>query len=237
MIETGLVVLAFLFGVGTFFSPCAVALLPAYVGYFTGLGPGGDDTKRVPLIRLLASGSRFGLAASAGILIVFAVFATIIYLLRITIQIPSRLLAQILETGGIAIGIIVILLGVLVLLGRAPTWTPRVAAPTKRTVPAMMFFGGLYSFASLGCTLPLFFFVLLQAILAGPVGGSVLILAYAIGFAGFMFIATVLLTTVEEPARRTLRWIMPYVKPASGILLIAAGAFVVVYYLVLTPAI
>lgn len=37
---------AFLAGMASFFAPCVVPLLPAYVGYFTGVGASGDAVKK-----------------------------------------------------------------------------------------------------------------------------------------------------------------------------------------------
>jgi cytochrome c-type biogenesis protein len=238
MIESAQIILVFLMGVGTFLSPCAVALLPAYVAYFAGLGPNQASTGPpiTPQVAAIMRGFRFGASASGGIVAVFAVFGLILYALRMMFDIPSSLLVSGFGGIGIVVGILLVLLGILLFSGRAPTWTPRFVAPKEKTVSSMMLFGGIYALASLGCTLPLFFAVLFQIIAAGPIGGSILLVAYVTGFAGFMFVATLLLAVAEEQAHRFLRKIMPYVKPVSGVLLIGAGIYVLYYYLIQASA-
>lgn len=222
---------AFTLGLGTFFSPCAVALLPAYVGYFAGVGP-RQTTDRGDMWR---AGLRFAAAASLGILGTFVVFAGAVYAARLLFEVRSVLLARFFGYLALAVGVAVIGLGMLMLSGRGPAFVVRLQAPKQKTFTGMLAFGTLYALASLGCTLPLLLSVLFNAILLGPTGGTVLIGAYAVGFAGLMFVGTVALSVAQDASRRTLDRVMPYVRPVSGIVMIAAGAYVLYYYLHLAP--
>jgi cytochrome c biogenesis protein CcdA len=141
---------AFLLGLGTFFSPCAVALVPSYLAYYAGrpagsVGPG----------RAAWDGLRVGAAASGGVLATFAVLALALYVVRSRLDVPSASLLGGFAVLGLLIGLVFVVLGVLMASGRSPGITVRLRAPRARTPAAMAGWGALFAAGSMGCSLPL----------------------------------------------------------------------------------
>lgn len=219
---------AFSMGVATFFSPCSVALIPAYVGYFVGLeGPGAKER---PTRASLAAGARFGGAAAAGILALLAAAGGLIWLARTRFSLSSERLLETVTGAGYAVGVLLVVLGLLMLAGRGPTVTLPIRAPRERTLLNMAGFGVVFAVASMGCTLPLVFSVIAQAATQGALGGFLTVLAFGAGTAVLMFVVSLALSLGQETARARLRVAMRYAKPASALLLVAAGVYVVYYY-------
>lgn len=222
---------AFTTGVLTFFSPCAVGLIPAYVGYFTGLAD-EHGTERSTREAALA-GARFGGAAALGILVLFSLGGALIYVLRSRFSLASTTLLTTVEALGLAVGVGLVVLGVLMLAARAPSITLPVRAPRERTPLSMMAFGVVFAVASMGCTLPLFFAAVLQPALQDALSGLTAFVAFGAGIASLMFGVAVAMSVAEETARARLVQVMPYVRPVSGVVIVLAGLYVVYYYLTL----
>ena len=227
------VTLGFAFGAGvaTFFSPCSVGLLPAYAGYYAG-------TERAEGARGLASffgGLRFGGAAALGILLVTLGGGALVYLLRTGLRLSSEVLAATFESLGLAVGVLLIVLGVVLLLPNAPSLAVRLRLSQKKTFAGMVSFGGVYALASVGCTLPLLFAVMAQAFTLDLAGGFLVFAAFGSGLATLMLAIGIAVSLAHGAVSCAIRSIVPYVKPASGVLMILAGAYVVVYYVVLVP--
>jgi cytochrome c-type biogenesis protein len=234
-LDLGLLAFAFSLGVATFFSPCAIALVPAYVAYYTGSAdderPGSDAWQAAAL-----RGARFGGAAAVGVLGLFAVGSLAIYLLRSRLGlVDSASLLATFETAGILVGLLLVVLGGLVLASRAPTITLPVKAPDKRTLPSMAAFGVLFALASMGCTLPLFFGLIGTAVGQPALDALGMVAAFGTAIAGLLGAVSIGLSISEETMARRVRRITRYVKPASGVLLIAAGLYTINFYLELVP--
>lgn len=233
-VDVGLVVFALGVGAATFFSPCAVALLPAYAAFFAGTG--GDDP--APSLRASAwGGLRFGTAAAVGAALVFAVGAALVYLLRTRLGLlGSRdLLAA--GTGvGIVVGLALVALGLLMLADRGPSLSLPVQAPRSRTVPAMVAFGGLFALGSIGCTLPVFLGVVGAALSQDSLGGTATLAAYGLGLSGLLLVGSLGLAVAEERVSRLLREARRHTRVVSGVLLVAAGVYIIVYYGTRLPA-
>ncbi|MFP8956743.1 cytochrome c biogenesis protein CcdA [Natrialbaceae archaeon A-CW3] len=151
-------------GVATFFSPCAYPLLPGYVGYYVSQTEGGEATLGGSLSR--------GLVAGVGVI------ATFLVLLGATFVVGYSRLENIVLFEPI-IGAILVVFGVLVVLGRAPSLT--IALPQRRSsVLGFGVFGAGYALAAAGCVAPLFIGVLGSALSPSmsAVGGLLVILAY-----------------------------------------------------------
>jgi cytochrome c biogenesis protein CcdA len=234
-VDLGLVTFALGVGAATFFSPCAAGLLPAYVAFFAGVAGDGDDGVREEddrdVLPALLEGARFGAAAAAGALALFAVGTLAVYLLRARLGLlDSQDLLGAFTGLGLAVGLSLVGLGVLLLADRAPTISLPLRAPSRRTGPAMAAFGALFALGSMGCTLPVFLGVLGAALAAGPVGGSFVLAAYGIGLSGLLLVASAALAAAEDRAKAVLRRAQRVTKPASGALLVLAGLYVVAYY-------
>lgn len=233
-VDAGLVAFALGVGASTFFSPCSVALLPAYAAFFAGTGDDGDDRS----MRASALGGlRFGTAAAAGAALVFAVGAVGVYLLRTRLGLlGSRGLLEAFTGLGLAVGLALVALGLLMLADRGPSFTLPVRAPRRRTVPAMVAFGALFALGSIGCTLPVFLGVVGAALSQGPLGGTAVLAAYGLGLSGLLLVGSLGLAVAEERVSGLIREARRHTRVVSGALLVAAGVYVIVYYGTRLPA-
>ncbi len=231
VVDLGLVSFALGVGAATFFSPCAVGLLPGYAAFFTGTeGSGAEDRSWVVS---LGAGFRFGGLAALGAVLLFGVGALGVYVLR------TRL--GVLDSGGLLVGFswlgllvgfAFVVLGVAMLVDRYPRVSLPVRGPRERSGVAMVAFGGLFAAGSMGCTLPLFLGVLGAALGQGPLGSVLVLSAYGVGLSGLLLATGVGLTVAKDQVERWLRGVKPYVRPVSGVLLLAAGVYVVGWYVV-----
>lgn len=231
-VDPGAAAFAFALGAGSFFSPCSVALLPAYVGYYLGLGRADPPASAWTRIR---EGARMGGAAAGGIVALYALGGGVVYALRTLVRVPSSRLGLTLGVLGLAVGLGLLALGVLMALDRAPAIRAPVRAPQGRTIRSFFLFGVAFALASLGCTLPLFLAVAANVVVQGPAGGAVLVLAFGAGVAGLMLAATLGLAVAEQATTRLLRRVARWVRPVGAAALALAGLYVVYYYAVLAP--
>lgn len=215
-------------GAATFFSPCAVSLVPAYVGYFVGLE--GDATAERDLRAATVAGTRFAGAAAAGIVVLFAFVGAGLFVLRRWIDPRSTLAGDAIVYLGVAVGGVLVVLGVLMLADMGLEVTFPLPAPKEKTLTSMAAFGVLFAAGSVGCSLPVFFSVLVQAFAQGPVGAFVTFLAYGVGLAGLMVVVGIGLSVAEEQVHRRVRRIVPYFRPAAGVILILGGLYTAWYY-------
>lgn len=215
-------------GAVTFFSPCAVALLPAYAAYYTGTE--GDDGESV--VASGVSGIRFGVAAAGGALALFAVGTLGVFLVRTRWGlVGGEGLGEAFGGVGLLVGVALLVLGVLMVMDRGPRFSVPFRAPRQRSVPAMGVFGGLFALGSMGCTLPLFLGVFGAALVQPPVGMVVVLGAYAVGLAGLLFVASVAFAVLGDQAVKRVRGWSRWARPVSGLLLVGAGVYIIVFYL------
>lgn len=229
VVDPVLIGLAFSAGVATFFSPCSVGLVPAYLAYYVGLDEPADDPRQA-----VVAGARFGGAAAAGILAVAAGAGLVLYVLRSLLAVPSSLLGDGVWGLGVLVGVVLVGLGALMVAGRGSVSLP-LRAPESKTVAGMAGFGVVFALASIGCTLPVFFFIVAQALFAGPIGGLVAFLVYGAGLAGLTLAIGIALSVAREQARDAIRRVLPHVKTAAGVLVAAAGVYTLYVYLWLVP--
>lgn len=196
-------------GAATFFSPCAYALLPGYVGYY--VSATSDESTDVPLASAIAR----GLAASLGVAVVFALLAVLILLLGP----PMKFILTALEP---VVGIALIGLGFAVLTSRGPTW--HAALPQRRTsTTGFVLFGAAYAVAAAGCVAPLFLAIVLRA-LTYPAGDALVVLgAYATGFSVLMLGATVAIAVGRNALLKRVLDRRNLLERAAGVALVLAG--------------
>lgn len=196
-------------GVATFFSPCAYALLPGYVGYYVSATT--NDPDAVPLGGAVAR----GIAASLGVVAVFALLAGAILLV-------GRPMETILTALEPVVGVALIALGLAVVTGRGPTW--HTALPQRRTsTGGFVLFGAAYAIAAAGCVAPLFLAIVLRA-LTYPAGSALVVLgAYAAGFSVLMLAATVAIAVGRNALLERLLDHRDLLETGAGVALILAG--------------
>lgn len=198
----------FAFGTGTaaFFAPCAYPLLPGYAGYYVNSVDRDDPPVGGALLR--------GLAASAGILVVFGGVAAVVTVVGSVIVSTLPLI----EPG---VGVVLIVLGALVLAGYSPGW--HTALPRRRrSVVGFAAFGGLYALAATGCTVPVFLAVVVKAITLPVVECAAVIVAYATGMGLLMTSATVAIAVGHDTVvERVPRYTAGTHRVAGAIILVA----------------
>lgn len=179
MVEAGLVAalgFALTAGVATFFSPCAYALLPGYVGFYASQAE-GDPSLGGALAR--------GLVAATGAVVTLAA------LLGIAFWIGHQAFERVLVLEPV-VGLAVVAIGVVVLAGRAPSVS--VPLPQRRSsVLGFGIFGAGYAVASAGCVAPIFVAVIAQA-LSFSTGSATLVLGTYVGAIALLMLSLTVAT-------------------------------------------
>jgi cytochrome c-type biogenesis protein len=206
MTETTIAV-AFSAAIATFFSPCAYALLPGYVGYYVG----ANETDQTPLAGALVR----GLAAAVGVLAVFLGLGVLAALV-------GDRLRPVFPALELAVGLTLVALGAVIVSGHS--FEVSVQLPERRTgVAGFVGFGALYALAAAGCVAPLFLSVLFQSFALSPTGTVAVFLTYAGVFAALLVSVTVATAVGDDLAAST---VAPYAAAATrlaGVLVALAG--------------
>lgn len=239
-LDTALLGYAFTAGALSFFSPCSVGLLPAYIGYFlgaderlptraSGAAPpaSGQASREERLANGVFRGAAFGLMASLGFFLLFLAVGLLVA------WIGTRFLGPHLVWVSRVVGVLIVLMGILLLFGRNLTLTPRLTFSPTKSKASLFVFGVAYALVSLGCTLPIFLSVVLGSFAASSaLSGLATLVAYATGMGVLMIGVSALLGGSREVAQQFLRRIVPHVKIASALIMILAGGYVLYYYTV-----
>ena len=230
--DQGLVSLAFAAGLVAALNPCGFAMLPAYlVLVVRGEGANDPETRTGTSTGLAAVGRAVAATGGMGLgfLTVFGLFGAL------TISAGNTVLRH-LPYLTVAIGIVLVALGIWLLLGRELTLlTPRHPAgrwaPTAR-LGSMYGYGVSYAIASLSCTIGPFLAVTAAGLRRGSVIGSASIyLAYIAGLTLVVGLLAVAVAVASSAVVNRLRQILPYVNRISGALLVLVGLYVGYYAL------
>ena len=216
--ESDLLGLAFTAGLVAALNPCGFAMLPAYLTFVVQ----GERQRRRPAAIGRAVVATF--AMTMGFLAVFVTFGLLAVSLASTVQ-------RYLPAATVAIGVVLVGLGVWLLLGRqlrlpsAGRFADGRWAPTLR--PLSMFgYGISYAVASLSCTIAPFLAITGVGLRGG---GLAVYLAYAAGFAlvvGTLAVAAVFASSaLTTRARRAL----PVINRIGGVIVIVVGLYVAYY--------
>ena len=198
----GVVAFAVTSGVGTFFAPCAYPLLPGYVGYYLGEE---DASLSGAVVR--------GAAAGVGALVALGAIAGIV------VSVGQRLVANVVYLEPV-IGLLLVALGVLYVLGRAPDL--RVALPERRaSVVGFGVFGAVYAVAAAGCVVPLFLGVVSQSLTLSPGGATLALGSYAGAVALPLFGVTLLAAVGSDSLRGLSRHVGSIQRVAGGVMILA----------------
>ncbi|MFD1640289.1 cytochrome c biogenesis protein CcdA [Halohasta litorea] len=194
-------------GVATFFSPCAYALLPGYVGVY--LGASGDDQS-------LVDDAVYGLAAAVGVLVVVGLTIAAVA----AVGEPVRELVTWIEP---LTGIALIGFGLLLLRGSAVGW--HIPLPEQRSgVVGFGLFGAVYAIAAVGCVAPLFFGLVLNALRSGVTQSMIVIGAYGGTIAALLLGSTFAIGMGYELTELKLARLSVVGRRLGGGLLVVAGA-------------
>jgi cytochrome c-type biogenesis protein len=215
---------AFAFGAGMLatVNPCGFVMLPTYLLYFLGIEGATDAPQRATLRRALFVSA----AVTAGFFLVF-----------LTIGLVTRWGFTWIrdEASGwlsIIIGVLLVVLGIVTLFGvHLAFFAPRIDAGGRDTsVRSMFLYGVSYAVASIGCTLPTFTGAVLgQVKQRGFVSGVVSIAVYGLGMGLVLSALTVSLALARTGLLHRLRCVMQHLDLVAGVVLVLAGAYLVLY--------
>jgi cytochrome c-type biogenesis protein len=221
----------FAFGVGMVaaVNPCGFAMLPAYLSLYLGAHEEAFG-KRSSMSRLLRA-LLVGVVVSSGFVLLFG-------LAGLVISASGTFLLEVMPALGIVIGGVLVLVGLWMLVGGTLHSGPferfagRVGDLRKVSVPGFFLFGLAYGAASLSCTLPAFLAVVGSSLASGGVlAGAGRFLGFGLGMAAVLVTLTLALAFFKQGLIRWLRRAVPYVRLASAVLLVLAGAYVIFYWL------
>ena len=106
--------------------------------------------------------------------------------------------------------------------------------PTRVSVRGYFLFGLSYGLASLSCTLPIFLAVTgLSVASKGFAESAGQFLVYALGMGSVIVLLTLAISVFKGAMVGLLRAALPYIQPVSAVLMLAAGAYIVFYWLTL----
>ncbi len=221
----------FAFGVGMVaaVNPCGFAMLPAYLSLY--LGAHEDDSGKRPSTTRLLQALLVGATVSLGFVLLFG-------LAGLVISAGGSALLGVMPALGIVIGGVLVLVGLWMLAGRAlhasafERFAGRVGDPKNVSVPGFFLFGLSYGAASLSCTLPAFLAVVGSSLASGGVlAGAGRFFGFGLGMAAVLVTLTLALAFFKQGLVRWLGKAVPYVRLASAVLLVLAGAYVIYYWL------
>ena len=220
-------------------NPCGFALLPAYISLYLGDAAGGREGGGVA-VRLL-KGLLISLAVTAGFILLFGGVGLVIVS-------GGRFLVDVMPWAGLAIGLLLVLLGLLLLFGKGRLYlgmAARLSAKIGAKSPQPPFvkggpggilsyflFGIAYGICSLSCTLPIFLIVVGLSATAGDLAeGMYQFVSYALGMGATLLVLTLGTAAFKGVVGVSLRRALPYVERVSATLIVLAGAFIVYYWL------
>ncbi|XVH33636.1 cytochrome c biogenesis CcdA family protein (plasmid) [Haloferacaceae archaeon DSL9] len=195
-------------GIATFFSPCAYALLPGYVGFYLS---SVDPDAGSPLLGALAR----GMAAVVGVGAVFGVLTLAVVLVGRALQ-PALHALELVVGGGL------ILLGAALATGRTAGWHTRL--PTRRaSLSGFVGFGAAYAVASAGCVAPLFFALVLRTLTLSPGDALVVLGSYVGSFSLLLLGATTAIAAGHSLGAAAVSRYVDRAVRAGGVILLVAG--------------
>jgi cytochrome c-type biogenesis protein len=221
----------FAFGVGMVaaVNPCGFAMLPAYLSLY--LGTHEEDFGKHSSITRLLRAVLVGATVSSGFILLFG-------LAGLVISGGGSALLAVMPSLGIVIGGVLVLTGLWMIAGRTLHVGPFerfagwIGDPRNVSVPGFFLFGLAYGAASLSCTLPAFLAVVGSSLASGGVlAGAGRFLGFGLGMAAVLVTLTLTLAFFKQGLLRWLRRVVPYVRLASAVLLVLAGAYVIFYWL------
>ncbi len=219
----GLLALAFAAGMLAPVNPCGFALLPAWITYSLG------DTGTAPLPVRLTRALRAGAVLTIG-------FAGTLAGTGLIISAGARALIHYAPWLGLATGIALLILGLVMLTGRSlrlrlpilSMGTGRDAAPG---VARLAVFGIGYAGASLSCTVGVLLAVIAQAQATSGYAGLLAVFgAYAAGAAAVLLLVSVSTAAAGAALTRRLTGLARYAGRVTAAILVLTGGYLTWYW-------
>jgi cytochrome c biogenesis protein CcdA len=199
-------------------NPCGFPLLPAFLSFY--LGAEEEQLPRAPT-RVLQ-----GLVVGALVALGFLGFFTIVGL---PVSFGLGAIADAVPWIGLATGVVLLVAGLAAVAGASVRLPFPLHLPVRRErrFAAMVMFGVGYGAASLGCTLPIFLALVGASLGADKVS---IFFAYGAGMTIVLMALAVAVACARQGIARLFRPVLPHVGRLAGILLGAAGAYLVYYW-------
>lgn len=188
-------------------------MLPGYISYY--MGTKASLVKAVP----------GGVACALGLVAVFSVIGAIAFTL-------GSFLSRYIPLLELIAGLATILMGVVMMIEiRLPAFSVPVRAPKRRGLIGIFLYGMAYGMATLGCSAPVFFSILLSTIAAGgPLHGIITFVVYAVGMGLPLIITTILVAKAKEFMLKRIVKMTTWLQRISGIVLVIVGVYLIHYY-------
>lgn len=218
------------FGAGMVASvnPCGFLMLPAFGTYY--LGAEEESFLKSPAPVRVLRAVALAATATAGFVLLFGAVG-------LTLSLGGRALIGLFPWGGFLIGIALTALGLWLLVSGHSLGilqASRVQASFGKGTGNVFLFGVAYGVCSLSCTLPIFLVVVGTALATGSlVDGLGQFVNYGLGMGMVLALVTVSIAAFGGTLTRRLRALLPYVHRAGAVFLMAAGLYIVYYWVVL----
>ncbi len=210
--------LALVGGISSFFAPCSIGLIPAYMGF---LLQGTQDLRTTTKVRRTLQA---GLITGAGIVSIYFAIALLLWVLSIAGL--GAIVAANIERVRILMALLLIVFGALMLWKVSWDWlAKRLGMGTIDGRRGFFAFGVGYGLAAFGCTGPIFLPTLVLAFAAGTAIGFASFIVYALAIAGFVLIAAGLVAAGNQTALRGMLARTDAISKISALLLMGAGAW------------
>lgn len=220
---------AFAAGMVSAVNPCGFSMLPAYLGLYLGADSQQRSDGRAG--RQLGQGLLVGLSVTAGFVVLFALVGT-------AIGAGAQFFITSIPWIALSIGVTLAVGGAWMLSGKTlysalgERLAARIGDPAQSNVRGYFLFGLSYGMASLSCTLPIFLAVIGGSIAVANLLSSIgQFILYGLGMGSVIIALTLSMAFFKTALVRLLRRALPYVQPVSAVLLLAAGAYIVYYWL------
>ncbi len=249
--DQNLMLAAFIGGAFTFFAPCALPLLPGYLGFYfsrkddeeDGEGEGkkadedGETTQPKTPSRgaTLKRGLFGGIAAGLGVVVLF-------FFVGLLAGVGGALITPYISYIGPFVGLFIVVFGFLMYYDvTLPTY--KVSVPINRAVKGITskvsggremnsFHAGLFKYgmgygaASTGCGAPVFLSLLITAVASGGfLAGFGVLLFFGFGMGTLMVIVTIMLSGAKGAMVGALNKWTPTLRKVGGAVMIMAGVF------------
>lgn len=220
---------AFAAGMVASVNPCGFMLLPSYLSYHLGTEETGfyEQTALSRLRKALLLGA----VATAGFVVILATFGGII-------AAGGRWLITVFPYAGVAVGGVMVLLGLWLLVTHRTIGimaASRVTVSPKRNKRNVFSFGIAYAIGSLSCTLPIFLVVVGSSLASQGLANSfVQFVGYALGMGSVLIAVTIGAALFRGTVAKLLKRAVPYVHRTSALFLVGAGAYLVYYWVFVT---
>lgn len=214
---------AFAAGLAATVNPCGWAMLPSFISYYLGSKEEGYEQR--PFASRVGEGIVLGLLVTSGFLSVFGIVGYVI-------SVGLRFIIRWMPLGGLAIGVLLALLGIWLFTGKSLPFSlpsPKLNLNT-RNPKSVFLFGVAYAMASLSCTLPIFLAVVGAGLAASGPGALVIMFgAYGAGMAVVLMSVSIGAVMLKGTVVQWFNRFLPYVHKFGAAMLVIAGLYLIWY--------